>query len=262
MASTSTTPLSQPLAEDLQATSRNVSLYALYAQIRPQTEPSADQSSSTLASCMESMTSASRRGRFPSNAATMSTVLGAPLRVTLLLTPSLPALSGSAIVAPKATGICGSDVHYLKHGRIGDFVVEAPMILGHESAAVVVKGEHPRQLHSQGVKTRWKGYLARFHLAAIFATTLLSRAYSSSQSARMSRTSSRATASRSSRASRAVAATTAKAATTRCAAAAGTHPACSSEADRTIAYVALRRHDLCGDSAIRRNPRGSLRAPR
>lgn len=46
----------------------------------------------------------------------------------------------SAIVAPKATGICGSDVHYLKHGRIGDFIVKDPMVLGHESAAVVVKG--------------------------------------------------------------------------------------------------------------------------
>jgi hypothetical protein len=28
------------------------------------------------------------------------------------------------------TGICGSDVHYLKHGRIGDFVVRAPMVSG------------------------------------------------------------------------------------------------------------------------------------
>lgn len=43
-------------------------------------------------------------------------------------------------MAPKATGICGSDVHYLKHGRIGDFIVKEPMVLGHESAAVVVKG--------------------------------------------------------------------------------------------------------------------------
>ena len=28
-------------------------------------------------------------------------------------------------------GICGSDVHYFTHGRIGSFVVEAPMVLGH-----------------------------------------------------------------------------------------------------------------------------------
>ena len=36
-------------------------------------------------------------------------------------------------------GICGSDVHYWQHGHIGDFVVKAPMILGHEAAGVVSK---------------------------------------------------------------------------------------------------------------------------
>ncbi|XP_016915222.2 sorbitol dehydrogenase [Apis cerana] len=36
-------------------------------------------------------------------------------------------------------GICGSDVHYLVNGRIGDFVVHKPMIMGHESSGVVVK---------------------------------------------------------------------------------------------------------------------------
>ena len=34
-------------------------------------------------------------------------------------------------------GVCGSDVHYYTHGRIGSFVVEAPMVLGHEAAGVV-----------------------------------------------------------------------------------------------------------------------------
>lgn len=42
-------------------------------------------------------------------------------------------------VTMKAVGICGSDVHYLKHGRIGDFVVNAPMVIGHESAGVVTE---------------------------------------------------------------------------------------------------------------------------
>ncbi|ABV87606.1 NAD(P)-dependent alcohol dehydrogenase [Shewanella pealeana] len=37
----------------------------------------------------------------------------------------------------QAVGICGSDVHYLSHGRIGHFVVEKPMILGHEAAGIV-----------------------------------------------------------------------------------------------------------------------------
>jgi D-xylulose reductase len=43
------------------------------------------------------------------------------------------------LVEVKKTGICGSDVHYLVHGRIGDFVVEKPMVLGHESAGIVKK---------------------------------------------------------------------------------------------------------------------------
>ena len=34
-------------------------------------------------------------------------------------------------------GICGSDVHYWVHGRIADFVVREPMVLGHESSAYV-----------------------------------------------------------------------------------------------------------------------------
>lgn len=36
-------------------------------------------------------------------------------------------------------GICGSDVHYLVNGRIGDFIVKKPMIIGHESAGTVAK---------------------------------------------------------------------------------------------------------------------------
>ncbi|EOD43657.1 putative xylitol dehydrogenase protein [Neofusicoccum parvum UCRNP2] len=41
------------------------------------------------------------------------------------------------IVNVKYTGICGSDVHYWVHGRIGAFVVESPMVLGHESSGVI-----------------------------------------------------------------------------------------------------------------------------
>lgn len=46
---------------------------------------------------------------------------------------------GQVLLEMKEVGICGSDVHYWTHGRIGDFVVEAPMILGHEASAVVSK---------------------------------------------------------------------------------------------------------------------------
>jgi D-xylulose reductase len=42
-------------------------------------------------------------------------------------------------IAVRNVGICGSDVHYYEHGRIGPFVVREPMVLGHEAAGVVVE---------------------------------------------------------------------------------------------------------------------------
>ena len=50
---------------------------------------------------------------------------------------SLAPADNEVRIAVKTVGICGSDVHYYKHGRIGDFVVDAPMVLGHEAAGVV-----------------------------------------------------------------------------------------------------------------------------
>jgi L-iditol 2-dehydrogenase len=47
----------------------------------------------------------------------------------------------------EAVGICGSDLHYYAHGRIGSFVVEFPFILGHECAGTVVdKGASVKHL--------------------------------------------------------------------------------------------------------------------
>lgn len=39
----------------------------------------------------------------------------------------------------KACGICGSDIHYYKEGRIGDFIVKEPMILGHEASGEIIE---------------------------------------------------------------------------------------------------------------------------
>ena len=36
-----------------------------------------------------------------------------------------------------SVGVCGSDVHYYEHGRIGRYVVEQPLILGHEAGGTV-----------------------------------------------------------------------------------------------------------------------------
>lgn len=43
-----------------------------------------------------------------------------------------------AVVEVRAVGVCGSDTAYYAHGRIGDWVVDGPLILGHEASGVVV----------------------------------------------------------------------------------------------------------------------------
>ena len=44
---------------------------------------------------------------------------------------------GEVLVQIKAVGVCGSDVHYYRRGRIGTFVVTKPIVLGHEAAGKV-----------------------------------------------------------------------------------------------------------------------------
>lgn len=46
---------------------------------------------------------------------------------------------GEALVHIKATGICGSDIHFWKAGRIGPLVFEGDSIIGHEAAGVVLQ---------------------------------------------------------------------------------------------------------------------------
>jgi L-iditol 2-dehydrogenase len=42
------------------------------------------------------------------------------------------------LVQVSAVGVCGSDVHYYEHGRIGEFVVRSPLVLGHEAGGRIV----------------------------------------------------------------------------------------------------------------------------
>src|SRR4029079_12106557 len=42
-------------------------------------------------------------------------------------------------IAIHTVGICGSDIHYYTHGRIGPFVVNTPMVLGHEASGTVTE---------------------------------------------------------------------------------------------------------------------------
>jgi len=46
--------------------------------------------------------------------------------------------SHEVLVRVASVGVCGSDIHYFEHGRIGRFTVDAPLILGHEASGEVV----------------------------------------------------------------------------------------------------------------------------
>jgi len=46
---------------------------------------------------------------------------------------------GDVRIKIDTVGVCGSDVHYYTHGRIGPFVVKEPMVLGHEAAGTVAE---------------------------------------------------------------------------------------------------------------------------
>jgi len=43
------------------------------------------------------------------------------------------------LVKLEYVGICGSDIHYYETGRIGNYIVEPPFVLGHEPGGVVVE---------------------------------------------------------------------------------------------------------------------------
>lgn len=46
---------------------------------------------------------------------------------------------GQVLVRVASVGVCGSDVHYYEHGRIGRFVLDAPLVLGHEASGEVAE---------------------------------------------------------------------------------------------------------------------------
>ena len=54
------------------------------------------------------------------------------------------------LVRVTSVGTCGSDVHYYEHGRIGDFVVRSPLVLGHEAGGVVVARGSDATRHAPG----------------------------------------------------------------------------------------------------------------
>ena len=68
------------------------------------------------------------------------------MRVDEIDPPGEPG-AGEVLVAVKSVGICGSDLHNYQDGRIGDTLIESPIILGHEfSAEVLAVGPDARDV--------------------------------------------------------------------------------------------------------------------
>ncbi len=65
-------------------------------------------------------------------------VLHAPRDVRIEQRPVPSPAPDEVLVQVGSVGVCGSDVHYYEHGRIGDFVVRDPLVLGHEAGGRVV----------------------------------------------------------------------------------------------------------------------------
>jgi len=49
----------------------------------------------------------------------------------------VPDVHNNVLIKIASVGVCGSDMHYFKHGRIGDQVVEYPFTIGHEASGYI-----------------------------------------------------------------------------------------------------------------------------
>jgi len=65
-------------------------------------------------------------------------VMPKPMEMTMQEIPVPELGPKDVLVKVMAVGVCGSDVHYYQHGRIGPYIVKKPIILGHECAGIVV----------------------------------------------------------------------------------------------------------------------------
>ncbi|WP_153071720.1 alcohol dehydrogenase catalytic domain-containing protein, partial [Escherichia coli] len=55
------------------------------------------------------------------------------------------------LVKIRRGGICGSDLHYFQEGKVGNFQVRQPMVLGHEAIGEVVASDSPQLAIGQKV---------------------------------------------------------------------------------------------------------------
>jgi L-iditol 2-dehydrogenase len=77
----------------------------------------------------------------------MSVTIPTTMRASVLLAAQSLALEerpvprldpDQVLVEVTAVGVCGSDVHFWHEGRLGDWVVDEPLVLGHESGGRIV----------------------------------------------------------------------------------------------------------------------------
>ena len=72
-----------------------------------------------------------------------------------------------------SVGICGSDVHYWMKGAIGDFVVKAPMIIGHEGAGIVERQVHVFLIMHYKLRPTGRVFFLVFAMLQIFENVMI-----------------------------------------------------------------------------------------
>lgn len=65
-------------------------------------------------------------------------VLTEPATIAMRELPLPVPADDEVLVRVGSVGVCGSDVHYYKEGAIGSFVVDYPLVLGHEAGGTIV----------------------------------------------------------------------------------------------------------------------------
>lgn len=74
-----------------------------------------------------------------------ASVLLSPGRVAVQERPVPQLADDEVLVQIASVGVCGSDVHFFKDGKLGDWIVTEPLVLGHEAAGTIVaEGSHVR----------------------------------------------------------------------------------------------------------------------
>lgn len=66
--------------------------------------------------------------------------LVAPRRMEIFKEP-IPELEreGQILIEPEFVGVCGTDLHYFRHGGLGTHMQQLPMLMGHEISGVVIE---------------------------------------------------------------------------------------------------------------------------